>query len=399
MSHRGEYILLITDRNLTVLGNPIVNWKTLDVTLRFNEPGSGRFTAPAVAGLREQLQPGSRVVVIRYQAEHPDEDGQYMFAGPIENVLYERSDEGENAGTGMATVYFADDLAEIVSRLTYPDPGLTPEAQVTDSYAYTGNAETAIRTLVDLNAGPGALTARRMPGLTLGSVAGVGADVTVATERMEPLGDVLRRVASDGGGLGFKTFQDTTGIKFEVYQPADLSGSVRFSFNLGSVKYLGYEVVAPKTTAVITGGQGEGADRFVLERTDAAAAALWGRRETLLSRPGGSDTEELQADADKQLAADGETARLQSAVADTHYQRFGVHYHLGDRVAIESWPGEQLVDIVRGVHIQAWPTAGDVIQPMIGSQAASSDPAWIQRLRAIDSRVGRLERTTLPAAV
>jgi Siphovirus ReqiPepy6 Gp37-like protein len=398
VSHRGEYIIMITDRFLVPLGNPIINWVLLDLTLRFNEPGSGLFTAPGWPSLREQLIPGSRVVVMRYQAEQPLDGGQFVFCGPVENVLYERSDDGENAGVGMVSCHFSDDLAEVVSRLTYPDPGLTPEAQVSDTWTFTGNAETGLRNLVNLNAGPGALTARQMPSLTLGAVAGVGTDVTVTTQRMEPLGDVMRRVALAGGGLGFRTRQTTTAISFEVFSPTDRSGEVRFSFNLGTARYIGYEQQSPSATVVVVGGQGEGADRYVTERVDAAAAAAWGRREVLLSRPGNDAVDLLTADANAKLAESAETARLQTNVSDSHTQRFGVHYGLGDLVAVESYPGEQLIDVVRGVHIQAWPTAGDMIQPMIGSQAASSDPAWIQRLRAIDSRVGRLERTVVPAA-
>lgn len=393
--YSGEYVILITDRNLTVLGNPITTWTSLDMTLRFNEPGSGLFQAPATPAIRAQLAPGARVVVIRYQAQA---SGQYVFCGPVENVLYERSDDGENAGDGQVTVNFSDDLAEIVARCTYPDPALTPEAQTTDSWDFTGNAEVALRSLVNLNAGPGALSARRMPGLALGSLASVGSSVTVSAQRMEPLGDVLRRTATGGGGLGFRTRQSGSQILFEVYQPADKSATVRFAFSLGSAKYIGYEQQAPKSTVVIVGGQGEGSDRFVAERVSTAGVAAWGRREVLLSRPGSAALAELQADADARLADDAETARLQTAVADTPTQRFGVHYGLGDKVAIESWPGEQIIDIVRGVHIQAWPTAGEVLQPMIGSQAASTDPMWIDRLRYIESKVGRLERTVVPAS-
>lgn len=396
-SAAGEYIIMITDRDLVVQGNPIINWTLLDMTLRLNEPGSGMFTAPGWPSLREQLVPGSRVMVIRYETQHPGDGGQFVFTGPVEGILYERADDGENAGVGRVTVNFSDDLAEVVARLTYPDPALEPDDQSTASWTYSGNAEVGLRTLVNLNAGPGALAARRMPSLVLGALASVGTNVDVTAQLMEPLGDVMRRIALAGGGLGFRTRQDAGQIKFEVYEPVDRSDTVRFGFATGTAKYLGYEQAAPKATAVLVGGQGEGADQFVTERVDTAGVAAWGRREVLLSRAGSTDIAELNADGDARLAEDAETARLQANVADSGTQRFGTHYGLGDLVAVESWPGEQIIDVVRGVHIQAWPTAGDMIQPMIGSQAASSDPAWIQRMREIEAKVGRLERTIVPA--
>jgi len=394
-SATGDYILLITDQNLNILGNPVADWITLDCTLRFNEPGSGLFTAAGTPALREQLIEGARVVVMRYQPSFPDEDGQFVMAGPIEHILYERSDDGENAGDGQVTVNFSDDLASVVARLVYPDPTLAPEAQVTDAWTFSGNAETGLRTLVDYNAGPSALAARRVAQLALGTVAGAGTTVNTTADRMESLGAVARRMAISGGGLGFRTRQEDQQILFEVYIPEDKSTSVRFSFSLGNVKYLGYEQSAPTATAAIVGGQGEGADRFVTEVSDEDAAALWGRTEVLVSRAGTST--DLAEEGQAALTEGAATARLASNVADTPNQRYGTHYNLGDLVAIESWPGEQLVDTIVTVHIQAYATAGEIISATIGSQAASSDPKWLKRLHDIDDRVGRLERNVVPA--
>jgi hypothetical protein len=135
----------------------------------------------------------------------------------------------------------------------------------------------------------------------------------------------------------------------------------------------------------------------VRERRDAAAEAAWGRREVLVSRDGNAATDDLNTDGDAALADGAENARLASNVSDTPDQRYGVHYNLGDKVAIESWPGEQLVDVVRTVHIQATATSGDYISATIGSQAATSDPLLIRRLRELNDRVGRLERNVVPA--
>lgn len=381
----AEYTILITDKNLVVAGDPIVNWITLDVTLRFNEPSSGLFTVPGHSWVREQFAPGNRVAVIR--------DGAVLIAGPIEKWLYERSDDGDNAGDGMLTVNFADDLAWIAARLAYPNPALAPEAQTTDNWTFTGNAELAMHALVNGNAGPGALTARRVPQLAMGATAGVGSSITVTAELMEPVCDVLRRAALAGGGLGFRTRQVGTSILYEVYAPPDVSGSVRFGFGLGNMKYLAYEVTAPTVSAAIVGGQGTGADRFVLERVNTTDQTAWGRTEKHVSRPGGDPTADLQADGDEVLAESGETARLPSNVVDTPDQMYGVHYDLGSRVAIESWPGQQVIDVVQTVHLQAWPTAGEYVSATVGSHAASNDPAWVQRMREMDRRVGRLERT------
>lgn len=387
----ADYLILITDQNLTVVGDPIACWTSIDITLKFNEPSSGLFTAPGYPWIRQQMAPGNRVVVIR--------DQEILIAGPIEKWLYERSDDGDNAGDGNLTVNFADDLALVVARQTYPDPTLTPSTQVIDAWTYTGNAELALRALADGNAGPSALAARRVPQLVLGTVAGVGTSITTTADRMEPLGTVMRRVAVSGGGLGFRTRQSGSQILFEVYEPTDLADQVVFAFGAGNLKYVGYEVTAPTATAAIVGGQGDGADRFLTERVNDGGQASWGRMETLVNRPGNDPIADLNTAGDEALADGAETARLPTSTSDTPYQRYGVDYNLGTKVSVESWPGSMISDIVMTVHLQIFPTAGEVVSVTIGSQAEITDPAWLQRLRAMDRRVSYLERNVLPAAL
>lgn len=387
----ADYTVLLTDMYLNVLGDPIWTWQTIDVTLKFNEPSSGNFTTPGYGWVRSQLIPGCRVLIIRNQ--------QVLVSGPVEKWQYERSDDGDNAGDGMLTVNFSDDLSFIAARLAYPNPAQTPSAQTVDNWTFTGNGEVGLRTLVDYNAGPSALAARRVTNLILGPLAGVGGTVTTKADRMEPIGDVMRRMAIAAGGLGFRTQQVGATVQFQVYDPTDVANQVIFGFGAGNLKYISYEVSAPTATTAIVGGQGEGADRFLIERNNPGAEALWGRTETLVNRPGSDPVADLNADGDDELNGDKETARLPASAADAPGTQFGVDYELGSLVSIETWPGSMISDLVTSVHIQAWPTAGEVIAPTIGSQAENNDPLYIRRLRAIDARVAYLERNVLPAIV
>lgn len=389
-----KFTILMTDTNLATIGDPITCWTSLDCTLRFNEPGSGFFTSPAYPWIRDQVVPGSRVVVMRHTWEGPGSG--IVMAGPVEKFLDERADNGENAGIGRITVHFSDDLARVVARLAYPNPAQTAETQTTDAWTYTGNAELALRELVDKNAGPGALAARQIPNLVLGALASVGSSVTVTSQRMQPLGEVARQIAQVGGGLGFRTRQVGTQILFEVYAPPDKSADVRFSFALNNMKYIGYEVVAPTATTVIAGGQGEGSDRSLYERVNSGEEAAWGRYERLASVAGGNATEAQDA-GDRMLAENAATVRIPSNVADSPDQRYGIDYELGDIVAVENRPGQQIVDVIRTVHLQAWPTAGSIFAPFVGDQSARTTPAWAKRLQELEERLGTLERVVKPA--
>lgn len=385
-----RYVLLITDQNGVVVGDPIVCWTSLDITLKYNEPDSGIAIMPGYPWILDMVTPpGRRMVVIR--------NGKVLTAGPIEQRLHERSDDGENAGDGKLTINFADDFALVAARSVLPNPALTPETQNLDNWTFTGNAEVALRTLVDLNAGPGALAARRVPGLTLGAVAGVGSSITVKAERQQPLGDVARSIAEIGGGLGFRVRQSGTSKLFEVYTPPDKSGTVRFSFGFGNLRYVSYEVSAPTATQVTVGGQGVGATSYMIERVNASEQTGWGRIEKHTSHDGSAVAQELEDEATKALAAGAATTRLTTNVADTPDQKFGTHYELGDIVAVEPFPGQQVADVVRTVHLQVYATAGEYVAATVGSQAASTDPVWVRRVREIDDRVGKLERTVVPA--
>lgn len=379
--------ILFTDRNLVPVGHPLVSWTDLDIVGRFNEPGSGTFKTAARPEVIDQAAPGNRVVVIR--------DGQEFISGPIEKPgPYQWSvNEGGVAGDGDLSITFAEDDALMAGRVTYPDPTAASTAQtVVPHYTATGvNAEVVMRALVNLNAGPGALTARRIPGLALGTLAGVGSNVTIST-RFEPLGDCLRRVALAGGGLGYRTRQVNGQILFEVYAPADKTKQVRFSRSLGNLRSLSYEPEGPTATTVIVGGPGELVARTIRERTNATDEAAWWRVETFTDQTQTSVTAELDAAGDQVLAENGEQVRLSTVTVDTLTQRYGVHYDLGDLVSVELYPGVEIAQVVRGFHLQADPEGGELITALIGSQEASHDPAWVKVGRDLARRLGRLER-------
>lgn len=385
--------ILITDRDLNVVGDPVSGWSELDVTLRFNEPASGSFTAPASDGLLAQVAGTEadglrRVVIIR--------DGVIFCAGPVERPGVEQwSVNGQGSGPGSMTVSFTDDVARIASRITYPDPLAAATAQTsTARWTSTSNAEDIMRSLVNLNAGPGALTARRITKLVLGADMSVGTTIKFGT-RFEPLCDALRTAAIAGGGLGFRTQQVGSDIQFQVYAPTDRTGSVRFSKGVGNLRSYTYDPAIPSATVAVVGGKDVGTSRVVVERSSSAAVTRYERMETFVDQRQSDDTTssttELDQAGDEALIREAATARLQSVTVDTADQRFGTHYQLGDRVSVELGSGVEVADVVRSVHLQVTPEAGEVVTALVGSQDASSDPLWLKTTRDLARRLDRLE--------
>lgn len=380
--------IVITGPDLKPLTDPFPSWSQIDVTLAFNEVGVGTFTHPAIPRLLNVVKPGNRVAIYR--------NGATLISGPIEKPGKYRwaAADQSTGGVGVVTVAFADNLARVVDHITYPNPAVASTAQTVDYWTRTAvNAETVLRDLVNLNAGPGALTARRVTGLALGTVAGVGGPVTVTT-RFDQLGDVMRYVAQAGGNLGFRVRETGGQLLFEVYAPVDRSKSVVFSRQLGNLRELATDPEAPVATAAIVGGVGSGASRLVVERTNATAlAAGWPRSETFVNQSGVSDTTGLQQYGDQALADKAEKVGLSAVAVDTPAIRYGVNYGLGDRVGVVLATGVMVTDIVRTVRVQISPTEGEQITPTIGATDTTTDAATVAVIRDMLSRLGRLERS------
>lgn len=407
-----EYTILFTDTQLVYQGDPIYDWESIDVTLRRNEPSSGMFVIPAHPEIEQQLPrpalgddpgvPERRVVCIRDLGPDYGNFRHVLLAGPIESWIKEQSDDGENSGIGKLTIHWANDMALIAARAAYPDVTKTPEEQQTDNWQMTAAASTALYALVNGNAGPGARPERQVPKLVMTGDAAIGGNVTVKAQRMEPVGNVMRAIADVGGGLNFRTYQALPSegdreIRFEVTQPPDKTKKVFFGFGAGNLKYRSVEVKAPTSTTAIIGGQGEGADRALITRTNTEDESTWGRFETLVSRPGNGPMQDLQDEGDRELAGGASTIRVTANVSDVPSQRFGIAYDLGDRVSVEISDGKSVSDVVSTIHVQAWNGAGEYISPTVGSQADQTAPAWKKRLDEIEQRLGRVERSVVPA--
>lgn len=384
--------LLVTDRNLTTLG-VLDGWTKIGCDLNFNRPAAGQVDLPARPEYMELLQPGHRLVVIRDQA--------VWCAGPLEEPQDYAWDLSQNAGPGMVTVRFSDDLARVAGYVTYPEPSKSFASQdtVTDRMrTFTSqNAETIIRALVDENCGPGALAARRIERLVLDTVAGVGGTRSLST-RFAPLLDACREVAAIDG-LGFRTRQVGDEIRFGVYAPADRTSEARFSVGLGNLRSLRFTLAAPTATSELVQGGGDPDDEAtppnvrVYVEVSSGAAADWYRVEKLLDKTG-TDSDvggELTQAGTLALGDDNPQASLATLTVDTEDLKAGRDYQLGDRVTVALPTGLEVADVVQTIRLEATPTEGEQVTSMIGNSDKSTTTATVRTVRDLARRLGRLE--------
>lgn len=386
--------LLVTDSQLRVQGDPIGEWTDIDVLLKFNETGTGSFTAPAYSDLLQLVEtPGNRICCVR--------DGTILSSGPIERRAYTWNaggNTGSGADPGEVTVTWADNLAYLTWRLTYPDPASEINAQTAEYWAAPANqnAEVTMRALVNANAGPAAIAKRRIPKLSLGTLAGVGSAIPVAVStRLEVLTEILRTVALAGGNVGFRVRDTGAALLFEVYAPTDRSKTVRFSRRLQNLTELQVHPEAPTGTAILIGGSGTGSGRAFLERTSSDVSS-WGRIEKFVSQATDSTALALQQAGDQALSDSAYKPGIQATAVDTADQRYGVAYNIGDRVGVETASGQVLTDIVTAVHLTASPKGGELVSPTVGAASSgttSAAGAIVAALRDLEERVSQLQRS------
>ncbi|MYS48235.1 hypothetical protein GTY23_45110 [Streptomyces sp. SID5998] len=385
--------LLVTDRNLTVVGDPIAGWTKVTCDLNFNKPAAGSATLPARPEVMQLLQPGNRLVLIR--------DRSIWCAGPMEEPQDYQWDLTSNPDPGTVTVNFSDDLARVAGYLTYPEPAKTFSAQdtITDKVrTFSGqNAETIIRTLVNENCGPGALTARRIERLVLDDVAGVGGNRSLTT-RFEPLLDACRTVAASDG-LGFRTRQVGDQIRFGVYAPADRTRTCRFSKGLGNLRSLRFTLGAPTATSELVQGGGDPDDtatppnvRTYVE-VASGAQADWYRVEKLIDKTGTADDSggELTQAGTLALGDDNPQASLSTVTVDTEDLQAGRDFGLGDKVTVALPTGLEVADIVQTISLEATPQQGELVTSVIGSSDTTTTTATVRAVRDLARRLGRLE--------
>ncbi|MFE9300513.1 siphovirus ReqiPepy6 Gp37-like family protein [Streptomyces sp. NPDC006856] len=387
--------LLVTNSALVVQGDPLAGWRALSAEQRFNEPGAGSVRLTAYPEVMAQLQPGNRLVVIR--------DRQVWMAGPLEVPQdYEWDLEGA-ADPGEVTVSFSDDLARIAGYLTYPEPAKTWANQTVTAdlvRKVTASSETIIRTLVNENCGPGAITARRIPQLALDTAAGVGTTRTLST-RAEPLLDACRTVAVPDG-VGFRTRQVGAQILFGVYQPRDLSGSARFSAGLGNLRKVRFSLSAPTATSeLVMGGEdpaqqvgdGEPANTRSYVEVTSGAHASWYRVEKLVQSSGKTDADgELTQDGVLALGNDNPQASLSTETVDTEDLQAGRDYSLGDKVSVVLPTGLTVQDIVRRITLSAEsPDTGEKVTAVIGNGDTTTSASLVGTVRHLAYRLGQIE--------
>lgn len=371
-----EWTLYVRNSDRTRVAE-VDDFQQFEMRLRFNRVGSWVLDVNADLDVAAEFTFGRGIVAVR--------DGTTVMSGPITRL--ERKRDGD---VNRLIVSGADDNVWLARGLAYPEaPALTT---ATDAYdVRTGVASTVMREYVDSNVGPSADSSRKVAGLTLASDPTVGTSVT-GRGRFHQLDELLRKLAVDGGDLGFNVLQSGTDLEFDVYEPQDRSSSAIFSLELGNLRGFTYSQDAPEANFLVVGGGGEGVLRTFVTGGDSGSISTHGRVEQFVDQRNSTDVTELRQERDGQLVEKASRSALSIDPVDTDALAYLTGYSLGDKVTVVV-DGVPIVDVIREVHI-VLDSDGETLEPVVGTPG-ESDPRsarLFEMFASVRRRVGNLER-------
>lgn len=402
------YNIYIRDSNFKRVGE-VTDFSKLELIPRFNAVGSFVLDLPTDCPAARELIKDKAGIIVK-------KDGNNIFSGTV----ISRYRKWDSSGDTM-TLSGKDDNWYIAKMLAWPE--INGGFNLQDYDVRTGSAETVMKQYVEYNCGPSAFPGRKM--LTVEADVGMGLSVT-GSARFDNLLDFLSSLALRGGGLGFKVVQDGNELVFQVYQPTDKTRSVFFSPLLGNLSSFEYSNIAPDSNAVVIGGSGEGAARYIMWKDNAESIIKYSRIETFVDQRNTLDETELVKSMDEELINKAEKNSFSFTPIDTPQLSFGKEYGLGDKVSIvltqpnevidvetlhyfisafQTVPTQQervrkiqekldvIHDIVREVKLSITPEGGS-ISPVVGTQDSNNNAILgiFDKMKKLSKRLSNLER-------
>lgn len=198
-------------------------------------------------------------------------------------------------------------------------------------------AESIMKDIVAYQVGASAAAARQTTGLTVQADGANGNSLTLRRAYRNVL-EVLQEIAKIGGGDFDVVGTGAATYEFRWYTGqlgTDRSATVIFALERGNMASPSLTVKRQdEVNAVYVGGQGEGEDRAIVSRTDAAliADSTWNRCELFVNATNETTTAGLNAVGDARLDAAAPKYELAFETLQTPGCAYGLHYFLGDLV-------------------------------------------------------------------
>lgn len=383
----------VRDVNLRRLGQIEPEYLTARLEPAYVAPGKWSLSLPSEHPMAEVLErPGSGIIVT-----HTDPAIGTLLTGPRTEP-----DRTASVADPRGTTVFTgtSDTVVLWNRLAYPTP-LSPLSAQTNAYDVVTNldGETAMRRYVDRNAGAQALTGRRV--VSLEAVNAHRGELVTKSARFDNLGDLLASIAVVSG-LGFRVVQVGDHLEFQTLTIRDRRKLIRLDLSNGTLASQNAKTRAPSATAMVVAGQGEGAERTILEKVNDSAEVqaygLFSRVEVFKDQRNTDDLLELEQAADEGLAEGAPSAAITVVPGDDTTMAYPRDWGLGDTITVvvddtetHSQVTGAVILVNKDVGVRIGASIGDVQgwDPQAGLRKTVADQ---------DRRLSSLERNAEAAA-
>ena len=349
----------------------IDTYETASFIARHNQVSTWEITLPSVTEAARLFIGATRPRLIVYAR------GEIWRSGPV--IRFERVMDTDG---DMLTVAGVDDMIWLRRRLAHPQPAKT--APPYDGQAYdvrTGNAAQVIAAYIDANAGPAAVPARQVPGLTVPVPAPAGGSGTWRA-RYQNLFDFIAPIA--------RNRSLTVEIRgLDVAITAATPVRAFFSVDLGTLAGWSSGIEAPELNYVYVAGAGTGTARLIREYSNGSSVSQWMRMEGFEDRRDTSVTAELDEAGAEALADADISATVEMTTLDTVSQSFLTDWKLGD-TAVATIGGVTVTEVIAEVNVALEPNAPPTVTPVLGGPAVNLR-TW-RRLNNNEQRIRQLER-------
>lgn len=299
-------------------------WIELVYTQRLNDVGYAELSLRSNDAKISDITPAKRLKIIR--------NGEIVFGGIIQRINWsvpQAAPEGETY-----KVYAQDHAIYAARRIIVPPSGAEHDER-------TDHLDDILKAWVYYHAGAGAIAARQFSDLSVEADKHAGTSMTLraryqnllSTLQKYAVGAIDWRFVPLDAGTQFRTALlwgiDRTqgnGVNAECVFSADRHNFLEVDYTSDIIELVNY---------VYVGGQGEGTARNIVERSDTASIAAYGRREAFVDARHLSLTSSLQAYGDAALQ---EKAAIEAMsvkpIAETWKASSGTTWDLGDKVTV-----------------------------------------------------------------
>lgn len=360
--NQNKLQVYVRDPALKRIGQ-IDDYTSLTVVPRHNAVGAFTMEISADSKNADLLTEGNGLII-------RTATGDTVMTGPIRTPDWSRS--SSDGGAGKLTVGGVDDTALLTQYACWPNPTATMLGQTSPVYKISATvAETAMRTLVNVNAGPGAQASRKNALLTLAADGAHGPVITRDINQFDNLFTVLADIAN-AASLGIRVVQVGQALQFQVYVPVDRSETARFSFGFGNLLDASYSTTPPTCTKaiVVAGGQGSGRVCKAYTRTDPLFPNLVVEQFVDLTGTDSTATDlAAQQDqaAEEALTNGAGQGSLSISPIDIPKLRYGRDYSVGDTASAQLRGGAWVSQVVREVTLTSTVAEGTTVKATLAS--------------------------------